>query len=94
MIIEQLIEQFLGPILAATRVSKAKQVRALELNLSSLLFNRLPRKLAHVTSLEALDLSECRQLFEFIPAGPSSRGSERSTSPDASSSSIYPRWPL
>ncbi|SRR6266481_6658077 len=47
---------------ALSRILKAKATGAVKLDLSRLVLFRLPRELARLTSLQSLNLSECRQL--------------------------------
>jgi TIR domain/Leucine Rich repeats (2 copies) len=60
-----MLGQFLGPILAENRVSKAKEAGTLALDLSQLEFNRLPRKSAQLTSLVTLNLAGCVELTDL-----------------------------
>ena len=52
---------------ALHRIREAKKTGALELVLSGLALNRLPRKLGHFISLQTLDLSHCEQLSDLSP---------------------------
>ena len=47
---------------ALRRIRQAKETGALELDLSGLALNRLPRELARLTSLQSPNLAECWQL--------------------------------
>ena len=47
---------------ALRRIREAEETGAVELDLSELTLNRLPRELARLTSLQSLNLAECWQL--------------------------------
>jgi Leucine-rich repeat (LRR) protein len=52
---------------ALRRIRDAKEVGALELDLSELPFSRLPRELEQLTPLQDLNLSGCEQLNDLSP---------------------------